>query len=140
MKPTTKGASPSQDQTTTARTIRGIPDIANIVQERWERAADNLSDTELDWFARSAGDYASLALRNLETVMEGIGCLVSSDDQQKMACGNFQDGRKVPALLFRWRNRRGTPAPCWKSVRRQNHRRRAGLWLVEDKLFHAGMF
>jgi hypothetical protein len=61
------------------REISLVPDIFNAVQELWIRASGELSEKELEWFAR-CGDGANLALQNMSNTVECIGCHVASDE------------------------------------------------------------
>lgn len=79
-------------------TITGARDIANITHELWERTADRLTKEELEWFA-GATESATIHLHNLEDVIEGIGCLVSSDTESPV-CDSFQNAPDVASLLF----------------------------------------
>lgn len=81
--------------------IRGVRNIANVVDELWERTADRLTTAELEWFA-GASETAVLAMQNLEDVIDGIGCFVSNDNpgQDRAPCGHLQTPRDMSALLF----------------------------------------
>jgi hypothetical protein len=74
----------------------GVPDVINVTEMLWERAADNLAEDELKWFIGATGE-AERAIRNLTAVVEGIGCLVTGDDSNT---GNFQSKADVSSLLF----------------------------------------
>lgn len=81
--------------------IRGVRNIANVVDELWARTADRLTTAELEWFA-GASETAVLAMQNLEDVIDGIGCFVSNDNsgQDRAPCGHLQTPRDMSALLF----------------------------------------
>lgn len=79
--------------------IHGTKNIASVVHELWERTADQLSRSELEWFA-DATESAVMTMQNLEEVMEGIGCLVNADESDNCATGSFQTPQSTSALLF----------------------------------------
>ena len=87
----------TQQTTTQApKSITGVMDIMNIVDELWERAADSLTKEELEWFA-DAGNVV-FRMKTMEKVINGIGCLVSSssDDLKE----SFGDCDTLSSLLF----------------------------------------
>lgn len=81
--------------------INEVCDINSILFHLWERSSDSLSRSELEWFSQ-ASDYAEHAAAQLETVVEGIGCLIGSDTEEngRIPSGNFRTTSDVPALLF----------------------------------------
>jgi hypothetical protein len=68
---------------------------SNILIKLWERASDTLTDEELEWFS-GATDHAENMIIPLHETINGIGCLVASDEQD----GTFQSRHDVPGLLF----------------------------------------
>ncbi|MCL2658069.1 MAG: hypothetical protein FWD62_11775 [Betaproteobacteria bacterium] len=91
----------SAQSTPTQPAISGMANIANVVQALWERTADRLTPSELEWFA-GASEYAIQNMQNLEEVIEGIGCLVIFDTPGAghAPVGSFQQPRDVAILLF----------------------------------------
>lgn len=81
--------------------IRGVRNIANIVDELWERSADRLTTAELEWFA-GAGETAVQTMQNLEDVIDGIGCFVAHDSPSdgRAPCGHLQSPQDMSALMF----------------------------------------
>jgi hypothetical protein len=93
------GRSQRNQRKNTMSKITGHTTLHNAVQEMWNRClAAGLSRDELKFFARFS-DAASDAANNLHDVVEGIGCLVSHDDQT-VKCGVFQTVNTLPPLLF----------------------------------------
>jgi hypothetical protein len=84
-------ADPTLD--TTQRHINRVSDILGAVQELWYRAAPELSERELQWFAR-CGD-AQIAIENISSAMECIGCCIAADETS----GVFQHAGNVSVLL-----------------------------------------
>ncbi len=82
--------------------ITGVPHIAHIVQALWERTADKLTPTELEWFS-GASDVAEQALQNLENVITGLASYISVDspnDHKTPNVGSFESAEDVSTLLF----------------------------------------
>lgn len=81
--------------------IQRVRNIANIVDELWERSAGRLTTAELEWFA-GASETAVQTMQNLEDVIDGIGCFVSNDTQSNgsVRCGHLQSPQDMSALLF----------------------------------------
>ncbi len=77
------------------QTIDAVCIPSNVMWQLWERASDNLSEQELEWFAK-ATEYAQSESRNLRDVVSGLGCLIASDTHS----GAFQDNHNLPPLLF----------------------------------------
>lgn len=77
------------------------PHIASLVQELWERCSDGLSTKELEWFSKLGGSN-DLYMRNLESTIEGVACLVAGDngDNGKPLEGSFQSASDVSAFMF----------------------------------------
>lgn len=76
--------------------------VAHIFEELWGRTSDRLSDKELEWF-EGATATANFAAQNLRDVVEGIGCLVSADEDRDTGrpnAGNFRSADDVSKLLF----------------------------------------
>lgn len=93
---------PQQPTTeTTQPRIDSMMNIEGIVNELWKRTADQLTPSELEWFARAA-DSALLTMQNIEDVINGIALLVSSDEPGKghIRAGSFQSAQDSSTLLF----------------------------------------
>ena len=60
------------------QTIDAICDTSNVLWELWKRTSDNLSEQELEWFAK-ATEQARMESRHLRDVVMGMGCLIASD-------------------------------------------------------------
>lgn len=73
---------------------------SGIIDTLWESIdLKKLSDEQLESLCGS-GDQ-SFALSNLADVMEGLGCLISSDGNRgSNIAGNFQDGESLSQLLW----------------------------------------
>ena len=69
--------------------------------ELWKRTADQLTPSELEWFA-CAAESALLTMQNIEDVLNGIALLVSSDEpgEGPIRAGSFQSARDCLILLF----------------------------------------
>ena len=72
---------------------QGTPNIHRIVIELWERAADGLSERELQWFAKCS-DHASSILSCMADTTERMGCMVKNDG------GRWMDKGALSLLLF----------------------------------------
>lgn len=82
--------------------ILGVRNTVNITAELWERAANNLTTEELEWFA-GASSHAVHVMENMADVIERIGCLVNDDyprDGKPDCVGYFQDSSSTAGLLF----------------------------------------
>ncbi|HET7831819.1 MAG TPA: hypothetical protein VFK88_02530 [Gallionella sp.] len=90
-----RGMSEINCTTATTETIKPAATARRIMSELWDRAADSLSTEELKWFAGSS-EFTRMQARNLSEVVEGIGCLIGSDEN----AGNFQEAGSVTTLLF----------------------------------------
>ena len=77
------------------QTIDAICDTSNVLWQLWERTADSLSTSELEYFAR-ATEHAHGEARRLRDVVMGMGCLISSDTQS----GALQDADGTSAMLY----------------------------------------
>lgn len=90
---------PSKD--TTQPRIDSMMNIEGIVNELWKRTANQLTPSELEWFA-CAADSALVAMQNIEDVLNGIAMLVSSDGpgEGHIRAGSFQSARDCSILLF----------------------------------------
>lgn len=86
----------------TAPAITSTLSTKNIITELWLRAADSLTQAELEWFAHSSDyNYNEMQARCLCSVIERIGCLMAGDGQVgSNRTGNFQGADDVPDLLF----------------------------------------
>lgn len=93
---------PQQPTTeTTQPRIDSMMNIEGIVNELWKRTADQLTPSELEWFARAA-DSALVTMQNIEDVLNGIALLISSDEPSKghIRAGSFQSAQDSSILLF----------------------------------------
>lgn len=97
---TSQTATPIQSQNLNVE-IRGVRNIANIVDELWERTADRLTPSELEWFS-GAYETAIQTMQNLEDVIDGIGCFVCGDKPsgERGRLGYLQNPQDTSALLF----------------------------------------
>jgi hypothetical protein len=77
------------------QTIDAVCDTSNVLWELWKRASDNLSEQELEWFAK-ATEQARIESRNLRDVVMGIGCLIASDTTS----GALQDTQDASSMLY----------------------------------------
>ena len=75
--------------------IDAVCDTSNVLWQLWERAADSLSTSELEYFAR-ATEHAHSEARHLRDVVMGMGCLIASDTQS----GALQDADGTSAMLY----------------------------------------
>lgn len=69
-----------------------------LLQVLWVRAHSHLTPRELRWIAEGVPDFTFTYTRQLECVMEGVGCLIASDG--KGMAGVLQSDQDVPDLLF----------------------------------------
>ena len=74
--------------------IKAVCDTSNVLWQLWERTADSLNTSELEYFAKST-EHAQSEARHLREVVEGIGCLIASDTQS----GALQDRDGTSAML-----------------------------------------
>lgn len=89
-------------QSATSSTINARLDTSNVLFELWERTAPTLNKSELEWFA-GASDHAEQIVGNLRHVIEGVGCLVASDELRgkgQPRAGSFQEAPDVATLLY----------------------------------------
>lgn len=73
----------------------GVRNASNAFINLWEKAHENLTDDELNWFS-SLADVAATEADNIARNIENIGCLVGSDTKT----GSFQRPECVANLLF----------------------------------------
>jgi hypothetical protein len=73
----------------------GVSSPHNVALRLWEKAADKLTDQELNWVA-DLSTAAQMELANMVEVTESIGCLVLADEDS----GALQDKYSVSTLLF----------------------------------------
>ncbi|RFC37764.1 MAG: hypothetical protein DID92_2727743063 [Candidatus Nitrotoga sp. SPKER] len=69
--------------------------VTNAMFLLWERAIDNLTKEEMEWFA-GVNDMTTGHVTHLKTLVEGVGFLVQND----VNSGNFQSSDDLPSLLF----------------------------------------
>lgn len=74
--------------------------IHDAVTALYNRANDHMTPSELGEVGATMLDQAESAARNLSSVAEGIGCLVSNDGMQDSPFGSFQDSDSVSKLLW----------------------------------------
>ncbi len=72
-----------------------------LLSTLWERASPNLTPEDLEQFSH-ATESASFLLQNLEDVIDGIGCLVGGDTDEKgrIPVGSFASPGSTSTLLF----------------------------------------
>jgi hypothetical protein len=75
--------------------IKAICDTSNVLWQLWERTADSLNTSELEYFAK-ATEHANHEARSLRDMVMGIGCLIASDTQS----GALQDTEGTSAMLY----------------------------------------
>ena len=85
----------SNAQTEQEQSNLGLKTVSNGFFALWEKSVNSLTKEELEWFAQFT-DEAELAGKNLSGVLNGLGCLIGSDDNT----GSFQDQGAVSELLF----------------------------------------
>jgi hypothetical protein len=71
---------------------------STLLQVLWEHAHPHLTPQELRWLAEGAPEFNCTFAQQLERVLEGVGCLVSSDGGG--TAGTLQSHHDVPDLLF----------------------------------------
>lgn len=71
---------------------------SGLIGVLWERAADSFTDEELADVARIS-EYATMQARGLAEVVMGIGCTVSSDANDGIRAGNFENPKDLFTLL-----------------------------------------
>jgi hypothetical protein len=77
------------------KAIEAVCVTSNVMWQLWERTADSLSNSELEWFAK-ATEQARLDSRRLRDVVMGIGCLIASDTTS----GALQDAQDASSMLY----------------------------------------
>ena len=70
----------------------------SLLQLLWERARPHMSVQELRWLAEQVPEFNCYYAQQMECVLEGVGCLISSDGDGM--AGTLQSHRDVPDLLF----------------------------------------
>lgn len=90
--------SPASIQSTGAPASLPAFSPRSLLQLLWERAYKHLTPQELRWMAEGAPEFNCYYAMQLECVLEGVGCLVSSDGGG--TAGTLQSDRDVPDLLF----------------------------------------
>lgn len=67
----------------------------------WSKASLNMGTHELRWFAAGARTHVTEQARQMECVLNGLGCLVLNDGQGGVpGAGSFQSNVDLPELLF----------------------------------------
>lgn len=92
--------SPASIQSTGAPVPKPMPAFSprSLLQVLWERAYQHLTPQELRWMAEGVPEFTCYYAMQLESVLEGVGCLISSDGSG--TAGTLQSERDVPDLLF----------------------------------------
>lgn len=90
--------SPASIQSTGAPASLPAFSPRSLLQVLWERAYKHLTPQELRWMAEGAPEFTCYYAMQLECVLEGVGCLVSSDGSG--IAGTLQSHHDVPDLLF----------------------------------------
>lgn len=96
----------TQAQETDQQEPRSIVSSAAVMRELWNATGEgrNMSPAQLEWFA-DAGDVGGHMLRNLQTMLKGVGCLILSDaDESSIRSGALQSPSDVADLLFMTEN------------------------------------
>lgn len=68
----------------------------NLIHKLWAHAKDRLDDDTLTWIGANAVSTVSMQASNLAATVEGIGCLVASDEN----AGSFREPGPLSELLF----------------------------------------
>lgn len=81
---------------------------AAVMRELWNATDEgrNMSPAQLEWFAM-ADEMGENMLRNLQTILTGVGCLILSDnndDERVLRSGALQSASEVAELLFMTEN------------------------------------
>jgi len=81
--------------------IEGVPHLANVIKELWERTSDQLDVNELEWFGR-AGEISQAMAQNLEEVLEQMGCIAGQNGQcnGKLYAEYLQTSETASILFF----------------------------------------
>jgi hypothetical protein len=74
--------------------------IRDMVYNLLDKASSNLTDDELSNIACLSGETAKGMTAQLQSLVEGLGCLVSTDGRNKTGSGGFQDADSVSSLMF----------------------------------------
>lgn len=82
----------------------GVFSTGGAMRAMWEECQYTAPQGLIEWFATHATEEAGANLRHTATVMQGIGCLVSSDAEAAVGAGSFRDGDGVATLLFTFAN------------------------------------
>lgn len=69
-----------------------------LLQMLWDHARPQMSVQELRWLAEKVPEFNCYYTQQMECVLEGVGCLISSDGGGM--AGTLQSHRDVPDLLF----------------------------------------
>ncbi|MBP7647614.1 MAG: hypothetical protein KA751_12765 [Comamonas sp.] len=70
----------------------------SLLQLLWERARPHMSVQELRWLAEQVPEFNCYYAQQMECVLEGVGCLISTDGTGM--AGTLQSHHDVPDLLF----------------------------------------
>ncbi len=75
-----------------------------LLQVLWGHARHHMQPHELEWVLHGVPAFTFLFAGQLETVLEGVGCLVACDGSPgggRVGAGSFQSGGSdLPDLLF----------------------------------------
>ena len=73
---------------------------ASAMALMWEKSYKQMTAKEMEWFADGAAEQVNNDVRALSATLEGLACLVSSDEES----GSFQSARSTSTLLFNLHN------------------------------------
>jgi hypothetical protein len=96
---------------------------AGAMSLMWHKAVGKMDPQELEWIAGGAAEQAGCEARALAATLEGVACLVSSDESS----GAFQDADSVSTLLFGLSNQVSTIAGLAEIAADANYRVRLAL-------------
>lgn len=74
--------------------------IRDMVYNLLDKASGSLTADELSNIACLSGETAKGMTAQLQTLVEGVACLVSTDGRNKSGSGAFQDADSVSSLMF----------------------------------------
>ena len=95
----------------TSNTIKAITNAASVTPEQpsikifttssaielmWEKSHKQMTAKEMEWFADGAAEKVNGDIRALSSLVEGLACMVSSDETS----GAFQSAEGTSNLLF----------------------------------------
>lgn len=74
----------------------GVLTISRALVELWGKTESTLTTEELEWFAGFT-EAAADSTAELSHIMQSLGCLIGSDDNN---AGNFQNNKEIAELMF----------------------------------------